>query len=303
MLTLLLASVFSAEAAQLQWSWVDAGPVTYKTQTFVQDQTGFRYLSVKNLDARARETAVSMTLTCTAAAKGKVTQVDCVIDDVALGGTAFVGEQDKLETIFQQHVDVLSGAHVVLAVAADGRIRSVDLEGVEAKTGRQNMVAEQLRQLMRRAVAPLGMQTPKGGEVSTRPWRHKGSQPAFFDLFHTLANDGAMYATSGGSRYTYKVEPNAADDRVAVDAEGLANVAGVVEREGGSGRIVNILGGGSYRWDATTGVLDYAELGFSGLYTASANIVGADAAYAYAAQVARVRPDGSIATLDAVAKP
>ena len=110
----------------------------------------------------------------------------------------------------------------------------------------------------------------------------------------TTGNDGATYGTAGGSEWFYSVE-GTAQQRVAVAAEGKANVTTVIEREAGGALGINLLGGGTYRWDPKQGVLDYAEVGLSGTYNASALNIGIQDAYSYAGQVARVYDDGSFA--------
>jgi len=297
MLALLLASSLAAHAAEpLVWSWSDAGKVQYRTQTFIQVPNGYRFFGLNNWDARALETAMVGNFTC--AATGEVrnaTKVACTIDEVVLQGKAAVSEQDKLDRIFAEYQQTLAAGRVELVVRKDGHIKVLDLEGIDKKFVRGNDVHEQLRQLMRRAFAPLGMQAPKDGKDPGRTWRHKG-QPAFFDLFVTTGTKGATYGTAGGSLWTYEVTGKS-DGRTAVIAEGKANVTTIEQREGGAPLGVNLVGGGLYRWDAEAGVLDYAEIGLSGVYNASALSVGIADAYAYAGQVARVRADGSVAEL------
>jgi hypothetical protein len=297
MLALLLATTLTAQAGDaLVWNWDAAGEVTYRTQTFIQVPNGYRFIGLSNKDARALETAMVGTFTCkgTESAK-KTTKVVCSIDDIVLQGLAVATEQEKLEAIFAEHMKTLPQGRVELVLRKDGHIKVFDLEGIEKKWERGNDVHEQLRQLLRRAFAPMGMQAPKEGKDPGRVWRHKG-QPAFFDLFMTTGNKGATYGTAGGSVWNYEVTGESGG-RVALIGEGRANVTTVIEREGGGALGINLLGGGLYRWDAAAGVLDYAEIGLSGSYNASAQNIGVSDAYAYAGQIARIRADGKAAEL------
>jgi hypothetical protein len=297
MFALLLASTLTAQAGDaVAWKWSEAGEVKYRTQTFIQVPNGYRFFGLNNWDARALETAMVGSFTCKATGETKkTTSVSCSIDEVLLQGKAVVSEQEKLEKIFSEYQQTLSTGRVDLILRKDGHIKVLDLEGIDKKFVRGNDVHEQLRQLLRRAFAPLGMQAPKDGKDPGRAWRHKG-QPAFFDLFVTNGNKGATYATAGGSQWTYEVS-GVSDGRTAVFANGKANVTTIEQREGGAPLGINLLGGGLYRWDEAAGVLDYAEIGLSGAYNASALNIGVQDAYAYAGQVARIRPDGSIAEL------
>ena len=297
MFALLFASTVAAQAGEpLAWNWSEAGSVQYRTQTFIQVPNGYRFFGLNNWDARSLETAMVGSFTCSATGEMRnATSVTCSIDEVVLQGKAAVSEQDKLDRIFAEYKQTLSTGRVEMVIRKDGHIKVLDLEGIDKKFVRGNDVHEQLRQLMRRAFAPLGMQAPKDGTNPGRTWRHKG-QPAFFDLFVTTGNKGATYGTAGGSLWTYEVT-GVSDGRTALIAEGKANVTTIEQREGGAPLGVNLLGGGLYRWDSAAGVLDYAEVGLSGVYNASALNVGIADAYAYAGQVARVRADGSVAEL------
>ncbi|MEC8424260.1 MAG: hypothetical protein VX000_10820 [Myxococcota bacterium] len=297
MLGLLFATTLTAQAADaVAWNWEKAGSVTYRTQTFIQVPNGYRFIGLNNRDARALETAMVGTFTCAQTGSTKKTvSLDCSIDEVVLQGVAVATEQEKLETIFSEHMAVLPKGRIELVLRTDGHIKVFDLEGIEKKWERGNDVHEQLRQLLRRAFAPLGMQAPRDGKDPGRAWRHKG-QPAFFDLFMTTGNKGATYGTAGGSVWNYEVQ-GTSDGRTAIRGEGKANVTTIIEREGGGALGINLLGAGLYRWDSDVGVLDYAEVGLSGAYNASALNIGVQDAYAYAGQVARIRPDGSIAAL------
>jgi hypothetical protein len=295
MLALLLATTLTAQAGdEIVWNWSAVGEVTYRTQTFIQVPNGYRYIGLSNRDARALETAMVGTFSCrhTGATK-KTVSLDCSIDDIALQGVAVATEQEKLDTIFAEHMATLPQGRVEMVLRKDGHIKVFDLEGIEKKWERGNDVHEQLRQLLRRAFAPMGFQAPKAGADSGRSWRHKG-QPAFFDLFMTTGNKGATYGTAGGSIWSYEVTGES-DGRTAVLGQGKANVTTIVEREGGGALGINLVGGGLYRWDAAAGILDYAEIGLSGAYNASAQNIGVSDAYAYAGQIARVHSDGSIA--------
>lgn len=297
MLALLLATTLTAQAGDaIQWSWASAGVVQYRTQTFLQVPNGYRFIGLSNRDARALETAMVGTFTCTHTATAKkAVRLTCSIDEIVLQGLAVATEQEKLDAIFAEHMKTLPQGQVELVLRPDGHIKVFDLEGIEKKWERGNDVHEQLRQLLRRAFAPMGMQAPRDGADPGRSWRHKG-QPAFFDLFMTTGNKGATYGTAGGSVWNYEVTGESGG-RVALRAEGKANVTTIVEREGGGALGINLLGGGLYRWDAAAGVLDYAEIGLSGTYNASSLNIGMQDAYAYAGQIARIHPDGRVSEL------
>ena len=150
---LLVASLSAAAADSLEWRWGDVGSVRYRTQTFLQVPNGYRFLGLSNRDARALETAMMASFTCSGEPHGKKAfAVNCSIDEVKLQGKAVATEQEKLELIFASHEETLKQGRVEMIIRTDGHIRVLDLEGVEKKWERGNDVHEQLRQLLRRAL-------------------------------------------------------------------------------------------------------------------------------------------------------
>lgn len=292
MWTALLAATSFAHAGMLTPKWSPATPVTYQTQTYIQVANGFRFFSLNNLDARALETAVSARFTCKGEPSGKNFELVCSVDDINIDGVAVATEQEKLNKIFAEHEETLKKATIELVLKPDGSFKMLDLEGVDKKYERGNDVHEQLRQLMRRVLAPLDASMPKKGEDPGRAWRHRG-QPAFIDLFVTQGTDSAVYGTTGGSRVEYSIIGEH-EGYTVMEGPITANVTTIIEREAGAGLGINLVGATSLAFDPKSGLLDFAAVGLSGEYNANATVVGNVPAYAYAGEVARVRADGSV---------
>ena len=141
--------------------------------------------------------------------------------------------KSEQEEIRKQTESILKKAKVQISTRPDGHISLVDLEGVSTGLIRENDIVEVLRQLVRRSVSPLGMQTPKGGHDPGRKWRHKGPN-AFFEVM-------SKFGSSGGMRYEYEMA-GMDGDVARINAEGKATVASNTQREQGLPASLSLLG-------------------------------------------------------------
>jgi hypothetical protein len=120
-------------------------------------------------------------------------EVLCQIEDVALQGVAVQRQvpDGTIETVLEQIDGKLTGAMVQLQVNARGGVFDVDLEGVPARNERQRRSKEQIRQIVRRLVAPMHLSVQPGEK-----WMERNSM-----LMTMPSHDG----TAGSSSLAHHV--------------------------------------------------------------------------------------------------
>ena len=211
--------LLGASAAQAATVGLNLDPPTrYRAEVLVQNGTPVQLLGSNNLNARATMVAMALELTCDGSAAGsRGWEVACDVDTAQLQGTAITPpEQERLDTIMAEYGTLLSQATLQIGIGSDGRVRLVDVEGIEKRDERMSVVHEYIRLLVRRAFAPADVQLPKKGEAAVgERWKQKsGALP--MEVF-------SRFGTIGGSVVTYEV--------LAADG------AGVVVQRSGRGNI------------------------------------------------------------------
>jgi hypothetical protein len=293
--TALLAAALAAPAAAaaadpsadgpLTWKWSGGEPYRFVSEMLLDSPTVIWFFGRENAQARMFRIELAAQYVCTGEPVRKDVKLTCKVEDARMGGAAVSADQDQVAEILREYERKLKEATVEVIVRSDGHIKLVDLEGVSKDLLRENEIQEILRQIVRRSLAPLGMQAPRGGADPGRAWRHKGP-PAFFELF-------SKYGSSGGMLYEYTWKGES-DGMIAVTAAGRATVATTQQREAGLPASLGLDGTGAYRFDGAAGELAYAEVAVSGETTASYSLPGSTQGFGYGARVMRVNADGSV---------
>jgi len=291
MSAIVLFAVSSLAAADgLQWQWVQAEPVKYHAESFINVPRGAMLRADANLEARALTIAVAGDFSCKGRQQGKSAMVVCTIDKMKVDGKAFDGEQDRLNKIFEGYSSSLTGAQVEMRVRADGHFASLDVEGIEASFAQARDAQEHMRQLMRKTLAPLAIQMPKDTS-GAKPWKHKG-MPLFYEL---LTNSG----TTGGVMHKYKVDGDAKGGGTFVIGEGRGNLNSQNATQGATtAGALNMVGASQTRFDPKTGLVLYSEVSVTGSPNAANDTVHGGVRYALAAWAARIQADGTIEGLE-----
>ena len=291
MSAIVLFAVSSLAAADgLQWQWVQAEPVKYHAESFINVPRGAMLRADANLEARALTIAVAGDFSCKGRQQGKSAMVVCTIDKMKVDGKAFDGEQDRLNKIFEGYSSSLTGAQVEMRVRADGHFASLDVEGIEASFAQARDAQEHMRQLMRKTLAPLAIQMPKDTS-GAKPWKHKG-MPLFYEL---LTNSG----TTGGVMHKYKVDGDAKGGGTFVIGEGRGNLNSQNATQGATtAGALNMVGASQTRFDPKTGLVLFSEVSVTGSPNAANDTVHGGVRYALAAWAARIQADGTIEGLE-----
>lgn len=297
MITLLLSSL--AFAGELSPRWEPGQVVHYQATVQAKFPSGMTFIGLKNVEARADMVGVALDLACSPEAKKKGWTVSCAVEKADIQGSAFPGEQEALDRALDENEALLASATIKMEIAEDGRIQVVDLRGFEQSDERGGYVKEILRQLCRRAVAPLDLQMPKDGVSPGKPWKQKGT-PLAAELLPSTApiwsgQGSGPSPASGGVAGGLSLE-NSVQGRdgamVDIVTTGKGNVAALVTDY--STYFANLVIAGEGRFDTEKGQIAYRVL------DANARDVGSNASstpadgYVYTAVVARVNADGSV---------
>ena len=288
MLLVLLASIAAQAAGPLTPQWGKA-PVRLHFEMALHTQSVVRYYSPRNVDARVSDHLVSLNATCTSAPDRRGWQAKCELDDVRLGGIAYPGEQEALNSILPEWEETLNASFVQLEILADGRIASVDLEGPSKADERQAAIHETMRLLVRRVFTVIDVQAPKDGALPTGVWKQKGS-PLAFELFSTSG-------TAGGA--SLKHTPGVvADGRLPFESAGRGNVATGANLDADAGAVVNMKAGANGRFDLTTGLVQWCEVSVSGELGGGLTASDATTYWSLNSWVGQINADGTVETKD-----
>ncbi len=305
MLALLLSA--TALAGPLAVDWTQDAPVKYHAEARVQTPSGFLYVAL-NKEVRAMVVDITADIACNGEERGKRGwKVTCDIQTVRLAGAASPAMgadlQPKLDAILAEGVELLEGAKVEMEVRSDGHIKLFDLDGfpkdAKAISIKRNQI-EQLRQLMKRALAPLCVQMPKDG-AGAKPWKHKG-MPLYYELM-------SMTGTAGGMVHKYSLDQSQGDLFIVGQGNGNLNIQGGAAVAGSMGAAdaagttttpaFNMVATTQTRWDGAMGLPAYSEAAANAMATASNANLSGQPLYSYAGFVARVNADGSLEGLEA----
>lgn len=280
------AAAADAEQGPITWGWQPGEKVQFISEMLLDSPTVIWFFGVENTQARMFRVEMRAQYACVGESKGKRGfELTCDIEDVSMSGTAVPKDQDQVDGILREYEGILKKAQVQIVTRPDGHISLVDLENVSTGFIRENDIVEVLRQLVRRSVSPLGMQTPKGGNDPGRVWRHKGPN-AFFEVM-------SKFGSSGGMRYEYAMA-GMDGDVARITAEGKATVASNTQREQGLPASLSLVASSSYRFDTAAGQVAYGEVAVNGVTTASYSLPGQTQGFGFGARVMRVNADGSV---------
>ena len=296
MFALLLS--LNAFAGELSPRWEPGQVVRYHAETLF-GAGSLPMLARQNTEARAVRLGVVMDLSCVPAAQKKGWEITCDVEKAQLQGEAVPGEQDRLDQVLTESAATLSAATLVLNVGLDGRVTAVDLHDVPRTDERSVQIAETLRQISRRAVAPLDLEMPKNGVDPGKAWKQSGA-PLAMELFVNAMpvwSDAGSSATptaggvSGGVTMKHSVLSRDAG-AAKLSTEGKANVQSLITDTTTYYAHVEVKG--DARFDLGTGQLSYRAINVSAVDGASASVRTLADGYSQVAWIARWNADGSL---------
>ena len=255
---------FGAQAADgLLWNW-DA-PRRYLVVSDVTSPEFIWFLAEFNSEARVSQWRTNFVMNCAGEPIGKKAyEVQCKIEDISIQAKA-VSEVDarKLNDVLNDMDTKLTGAVLQMEMTTDGRIRSVDLEGIEKRNRRTRDMVETMRRILSRGVALLDLQLPKkGDDGGSGQWEQKNSLVVGFPY---------GLGTIGSVRLKHEIAEDASATKLVMTGKGIAG-AGVTVQVAGQEQIANLyemIVGGEAFFDTKTGGLVSRQYQSQGQATAS----------------------------------
>ncbi len=275
-LMLIAATAAPARAQDLVYQWPEDEVVHYRIQSYLYAPRVLRFYAQENLDARVAEFTMGLLVKCKqVGAERKNIYVDCDIHRAEMGGQASLGaEQEKLTRIFQNYVSVLADATIQLTLTPTGRIKMVDLEGVDKGTSREAMVHDDLRMIIRRSMSAIEVELPKDGVDPGKPWKQKGA-PLAMQL-------PTRYGTAGAVRMKNEIVGREGSEvYIHTEADALVSPAtstSTSSQETGSSTSttmkVSMIADGKSTFDTEKHLITKGEMTVQGTLTASSSGVG-----------------------------
>ncbi len=261
-----------ASAQDLTWRWADHEVVSLRIQTYMEFRPGeLRVYAGKNLDARVESLALGIETDCRSTTVTRRSQeLECRVRKAQMGIGAVPQDQHNAESIAREYAGLLSVSRVQLELTREGRIKTVDLEGIPKDTEREGARHEVLRMLMARAFGGLELELPKDGDNRGEPWT-QGGLPLIMRLPVTSG-------TVGKAKVRHRLESHV-DGVVTIQTSGEASAQSGAELEAaragrGSARTVQTVWAGTSRFDEQRGVLLSNDYTLQGTLTASGNAGG-----------------------------
>ncbi len=257
---LALVVCLPASAEELAYRWQPGEPLRYRIQFGLNTAEPMWFVSGENLEARARQVAFGLELTCVPEPpKRRRQDWTCAIDKAELVGGGLAGDEEKIARIFDEYVRLYEQATIQVEWTPTGRVRTIDLEGVPKTTEREQARHEYMRMLVAKAFSGLELELP-GEEAES--WKQRGS-PLAFRL-------PTRFGTSGGVRLKHRVA-NREGSTVAITSEGEATVTTGAALENGSDDAVSMKLAGAALLDVEAGRLLRNDVRVQGVYTASSD--------------------------------
>lgn len=209
---LFLATTSSASATEgLVWKW--DGPQRYVIRADIELAAPRLLREEQNREALVARVLFEAATTCSVRNPlgKKAWELDCTLDQVSLSATSGGVGANVLGEVLQDVSDLYADGHVVLQFGRDGRVRSMDLTGLDERTRRINQLYEEMRLYALRGFAALDLQLPRNGDDGGAPWQQKGPRamelPDTYGTFGSVIlahqvfrNDGAVaFINSAGS--------------------------------------------------------------------------------------------------------
>ena len=269
----------------LVWSWDESKPVRYQLETSVETPATHTWYGLRAKEIRAIRQTMELGVTCVGTQEGKRWAVNCSLDAVRIRGQGVPGEEAELQEVMDQSVALIAGKSLQIIMGPHGRIKKVELKGVDVNDGRVGIIAENLRQMIRRTLAPMDLQLPKDGSDHDKAWRQKGS-PLAVSLF-------GDQGTSGGVMMKHQVAGVDGDSvRLVTEARGSMALGAMMES--GTTPILRVDSRGRSAFDTNSGVLDWGEV-TTGSAHGSANLdaLSGIPPSSFYSRMYRVLPDGT----------
>ncbi len=176
---LLTAPAEAAEAAEgLVWTW-DA-PRRYLLELDLVPNRALLLQAEKNIEARVPAINLKIDTTCSVFEDRKTaTDLRCTLDDLGMQVLPFPADVGRVTPVLDEIESTMKKAYVQLTLGKDGKVRSIDLEGLETQNvnDRVRNTQEVMRLILVRAFAAFDLELPPEGVTpESGVWTHNGSE-------------------------------------------------------------------------------------------------------------------------------
>lgn len=217
----------------LEWQWPDGAVHSWHVVADVVVPSLIEFRALNNTNVRVGRFRIEVLLRCVKDRDlGKAAfDLRCFVDDVALQGAPVAPEKGRLLPVLDEFDAHYRGSWLRVALGADGRVRTVGLEGFDDRIRRYREIETVMRLVAVRAVAGLDLQLPKGGDDEGVAWRMTKSLAMAF-----VSDVGTVGSLDGASRVA-KVD----GDVVIVESSGRGTFgSGEEVNAGGGAQIANL---------------------------------------------------------------
>ena len=200
----------------LSWQWGD-GDRRYYVETEVNLPTFMWFVADRVEEVRVVAFQMRAVLDCSVGHdRRKATELRCTFEDVGLVAAATPADQGMLDTVLQEIDHKLSNAWVQLVLKDDGRVQAVDLEAIDKQdiNRRTNLMDENLRLVVSRAMAGFDLQLPKS-TAANGPWAQYSS---------TLMMIPSDVGSASGTQIAHRLIEEVGDQSVVIESAGKATI-------------------------------------------------------------------------------
>ena len=253
----------------MAWKWEDS-----RRFLLIADVNAPEFLWFQaelNHQARVFNWRTNLVVDCSGEAAGKKAHyVSCKIEDVSIQAQPLPGDTEAMAPVLEDLDQKLTGAMLNLELTNDGRVRSVDLEGINRRHRRLNQIVETMRLVLTRSVAVLDLQLPKKGtDGGSGQWVQKQTLVTAFP---------SSLGTLGSVKTVHEIKTDDGDSIVlATSGKGLAGSGRTIQVNGQEqvANMYDVQYAGEATFDLKDGSLLAREYQMRGTPTASSEMSGA----------------------------
>jgi len=155
----------------MAWSWDDGQHHRFYLENEVHLPLPLMLYQEFNTEARVVALQTRLVLDCYKVnEKRREWELRCDIADIAFTGAGMLGDRGNLDAVLKEVDGRLDEAYLQVVLRKDGRIKDIDLEGMDRRNRRLSQNVETLRLLLSRTLAGLSLQLPASAEEEGRGW-------------------------------------------------------------------------------------------------------------------------------------
>jgi len=192
---LLAASGAAHAATGLVWQWPEDEARRFRLKADISLHQAVMLEAEYNRSARVYDLAIALDVKCTPTRLGKSSiEVACDVDAAQLqaGGE----DDDNLPMILQEWDDKLENdARIQMSFTNDGKVREIDLVGLNERNQRIRLIKETLHAFVTRMFSTFDLQLPKEGDDEGKSWRQRSEMVVQLPMITGSAGSSQLNST------------------------------------------------------------------------------------------------------------